>query len=69
MYYSFSILAFLVSDVICYNTVDYNVRGTTANGWEFVHDLFIENFEQERDLGASMAIYHQGKLVVNLWMV
>jgi len=44
----------------------YNIDGTTANGWEFVRDLFEENFVEERDLGASLAIYHQGKLVVDL---
>jgi CubicO group peptidase (beta-lactamase class C family) len=63
----FWISVFLFSGIICCNPVDYNVCGTTANGWGFVRDLFIKNFEQERDLGASMAIYHQGKLVVNLW--
>ena len=58
---------FLISGVICCAVVDYNVCGTAANGWEFVRDLFVENFKKERDLGASMAIYHHGRLVVNLW--
>jgi CubicO group peptidase (beta-lactamase class C family) len=45
----------------------YNIDGTTVNGWEFVRDLFEENFVEQRDLGASVAIYHQGKLVVDLY--
>lgn len=67
MHCSVWILFFLISSVICYNVVNYNVCGTTANGWEFIRKLFIENFKEERDLGASIAIYHQGKLVVDLW--
>jgi len=67
MYCWFWISVFLVSGIICCNPVHYNVCGTIANGWEFFRDLFIKNFEQERDLGVSMAIYHQGKLAVNLW--
>lgn len=35
-------------------------------GWEFVRDLFRENFVQDRDLGASVAAYHQGSLVFEL---
>ena len=43
------------------------IGGTTAEGWEFVRPLFEENFVKERDLGASVAVYHQGRLVVDLW--
>ena len=43
------------------------VGGRTAPGWEFVRPLFEENFLVERDLGASLAMYHQGELVVDLW--
>ena len=45
---------------------NYNIDGTIANGWEFVRPLFKENFVEQRDLGASIAIYHQGKLVVDI---
>ncbi|CAF1486283.1 unnamed protein product, partial [Adineta steineri] len=44
---------------------EINIHGTTANGWDFVRDLFKENFAQERDLGGSVAIYYQGRLVVD----
>ncbi|CAF4492785.1 unnamed protein product [Rotaria sp. Silwood2] len=46
---------------------DYNIDGMVVNEWEFVRDSFKENFVEQRDLGASIAIYHQGKLVVDLW--
>ncbi|CAF3509216.1 unnamed protein product [Rotaria sp. Silwood1] len=46
---------------------DYNIDGIVVNEWEFVRDLFKENFVEQRDLGASIAIYHQGRLVVDLW--
>ena len=52
---------------ICSPTHDkYNIDGTIANGWEFVRPLFKENFVEQRDLGASIAIYHQGELVVDI---
>ncbi|CAF4575914.1 unnamed protein product [Rotaria socialis] len=47
-------------------STDVTLYGSTANGWEFVRDLFRENFVQERDTGSSIAIYHQGRLVVDL---
>lgn len=48
-------------------SAEVDIHGTTSAGWEFVRDLFCENLVQERDLGGSVAIYHQGKLVVDLW--
>ncbi len=64
----FILIKFLcwVSTVICFNDVDYNIRGTTATGWEPVRDLFKQNFAQGLDTGASVAIYHQSLLVVDL---
>ena len=57
---------FLLSTVCSFSHDYYHIDGTTVDGWEFVRDLFEENFVEERDLGASVAIYHQGKLVVDL---
>ncbi|CAF1175531.1 unnamed protein product [Adineta steineri] len=34
------------------------IRGITP-GWEFVYDLFRDNFIEYRDLGASVAVYYQ----------
>jgi CubicO group peptidase (beta-lactamase class C family) len=61
------IWCFLILTIVSSNNAQFNIQGTTANGWEFVRDLFEENFIQERDLGGSIAIYYQGKLVVDLW--
>lgn len=58
---------FLGMCVVSSNQMELSIQGTTAEGWEFVRDFFKQNFEQDKDLGASVAIYHQGKLVVDLW--
>ncbi|CAF1373742.1 unnamed protein product [Rotaria sp. Silwood1] len=47
--------------------VNCNVDGTVQTGWEPIRDLFQKTFQDNRDLGASLAVYHQGELVVNLW--
>ncbi|CAF5082144.1 unnamed protein product, partial [Rotaria sp. Silwood1] len=45
----------------------YNIIGTIENDdWQFVRNLFQQNFIDGLDLGASLAIYHNGKLVVDL---
>ncbi|CAF1444772.1 unnamed protein product [Adineta ricciae] len=61
----FLLLTFPLS-VISYKLIDHNIQGEIAPGWEFVSDLFQDNFIKDRDLGASVAIYHQGKPVVSL---
>ncbi|CAF3682773.1 unnamed protein product [Rotaria sp. Silwood1] len=66
MVYSIWISIVFLSIVFCDDFIDYNVSGTTAHQWEFVRDLFLKNFVEEEDLGATIAIYHQGDLVVNL---
>ena len=55
-----------MSIVLCCHPSDYNICGTTAHGWKFVRDLFRENFVQQHDLGAAIAVYYQGHSVVNL---
>ncbi|CAF1197938.1 unnamed protein product [Rotaria sordida] len=57
---------FILSIVVRSDPVDYNIRGTIKPGWEFVRDLFRENFVQDRDLGASVAAYYQGSLAFKL---
>ncbi|CAF4008027.1 unnamed protein product [Rotaria sordida] len=67
MYYSILIEFFCwISTVICFNDIDYNIHGTTATEWEFVRDLFKQNFAQGFDTSASITIYHNGLLVVDL---
>ena len=40
--------------------------GTVVAGWEPVEAAFHENFAGE-EIGASVAVYHRGQPVVNLW--
>ncbi|WP_327686844.1 serine hydrolase domain-containing protein [Streptomyces sp. NBC_00467] len=44
-----------------------DVRGTVAAGFEPVQDAFLRNFEQRGDRGAAVAVYRDGKKVVDLW--
>ncbi|MEU9011317.1 serine hydrolase domain-containing protein [Streptomyces sp. NPDC048479] len=44
-----------------------DVRGTVAEGFEPVHDAFIRNFEQRGERGAAVAVYRDGRKVVDLW--
>jgi CubicO group peptidase (beta-lactamase class C family) len=46
------------------------IHGTVAPGFEAARDVFAENFAREGDyqeVGASFAVYHRGKCVVDLW--
>jgi CubicO group peptidase (beta-lactamase class C family) len=43
------------------------VAGKVAPGWEPVADAFRANFEQHRELGAACCIYHDNRVVVDLW--
>ncbi|CAF3371560.1 unnamed protein product [Rotaria socialis] len=65
--YYICIWSLLIIKSITKENVDFPIYGSTADGWHFVRELFQENFIEQRDLGASVAIYHQGKLVVDLW--
>ncbi|MFF1833772.1 serine hydrolase domain-containing protein [Streptomyces sp. NPDC058231] len=44
-----------------------DVRGTVAAGFEPVRDAFIRNFEQRGERGAAVAVYRDGRKVVDLW--
>lgn len=44
-----------------------DVRGTVADGFEAVADAFARNFEQRGDRGAAVAVYRDGRKVVDLW--
>ncbi|XP_013378744.1 beta-lactamase domain-containing protein 2 [Lingula anatina] len=43
------------------------ISGYVAPGFEFVEKAFRKNFESGKDIGASFAVYHNGKLAVHLW--
>ena len=42
------------------------MSGTVTPGWEPVADAFRSNFESDRDIGASVAVYHRGLPVIDL---
>ncbi|MFK4105704.1 serine hydrolase domain-containing protein [Streptomyces sp. NPDC019531] len=44
-----------------------NVNGTVAEGFEPVRDVFAWNFEALGDRGAAVAVYRDGRKVVDLW--
>lgn len=46
---------------------DVDVRGTVAPGFEPVRDAFVRNFEQRGERGAAVAVYRDGRKVVDLW--
>lgn len=42
------------------------MTGANEAGWEGVADAFRTNFEDPEELGAGVAVYHRGRLVVDL---
>ncbi|MFG2992327.1 serine hydrolase domain-containing protein [Streptomyces sp. NPDC048257] len=44
-----------------------DVHGTVAEGFEPVRDAFLRNFEVLGDRGAAVAVYRDGRKVVDLW--
>lgn len=42
------------------------ITGYVAEGWEAVRDAFADNLANTEELGASAAVYHQGRCVVDL---
>jgi CubicO group peptidase (beta-lactamase class C family) len=43
------------------------VHGEVAPGWEAVRDTFAEGFRSRGEVGAAVAVRHQGRVVVDLW--
>ncbi|MEU5339927.1 serine hydrolase domain-containing protein [Streptomyces sp. NPDC020766] len=44
-----------------------DVNGTVAEGFEPVREAFVRNFEVLGDRGAAVAVYRDGRRVVDLW--
>ncbi|MEU6862647.1 serine hydrolase domain-containing protein [Streptomyces sp. NPDC046876] len=44
-----------------------NIQGQVAEGFEPVRDAFVRNFEVLGDRGAAVAVYRDGRRVVDLW--
>ncbi|CAF3727294.1 unnamed protein product [Rotaria socialis] len=64
--YFISVLVLIIPTVISNSNSNINLHGLTADGWEYVKDYLTENIIEERDLGASISIYYEGKVVVDL---
>mmetsp|Transcript_4783 Transcript_4783/g.9592 ORF Transcript_4783/g.9592 Transcript_4783/m.9592 type:complete len:465 (-) Transcript_4783:23-1417(-) len=45
---------------------DGKIKGLVKPGWEGVRDEFMESFREGREIGAQVAIYHKGELVVSI---
>ncbi|MFD3872164.1 serine hydrolase domain-containing protein [Streptomyces sp. NPDC058623] len=43
------------------------VQGTVTEGFEAVREAFVRNFEARGDRGAAVAVYRDGRRVVDLW--
>ena len=43
-----------------------NLEGFVADGWGAVRDAFASNLGSREDIGAGVAVFHRGKLVVDL---
>ncbi len=46
---------------------DVDVHGTVAGGFEPVRDAFVRNFTALGERGAAVAVYRDGRKVVDLW--
>jgi len=44
-----------------------NIGGSVAAGWEPVEAAFRQNLDSGEDVGATVAVYHRGVQVVDLW--
>lgn len=44
----------------------YEIDGFVAPGWNSVRDAFTANFIDGFDIGATVAVYHRGKAVIEL---
>ena len=43
-----------------------NLEGFVADGWGAVRDAFASNLDSREDIGAGVAVFHRGELVVDL---
>ena len=46
---------------------DVTINGSCAPGFDKVREAFIRNFTDRDDIGAAVAVWVEGDLVVNLW--
>lgn len=46
-----------------------SVNGSVSSGYEGVKDAFAANFNDDFEVGASLAVMHKGEMVVDIWRV
>ena len=46
---------------------DVAIHGRADERFSKVTDVFVENFRERGEIGASLAVYLEGKLVIDLW--
>ncbi|MEU0717696.1 serine hydrolase domain-containing protein [Streptomyces lavendulocolor] len=46
---------------------EQGIRGTVQPGFEQVRDAFLRNFQRRGERGAAVAVYRDGRKVVDLW--
>ncbi|MEB3983350.1 serine hydrolase [Mycobacterium sp. 663a-19] len=46
---------------------DVDIHGSCVEGFDGVRDAFARNFAQRHEVGAAVAVWVDGELVVNLW--
>lgn len=46
---------------------EYRVEGDVAPGFGGVADAFRRNFEKWGEVGAAVAVFHEGRKIVDLW--
>jgi CubicO group peptidase (beta-lactamase class C family) len=44
-----------------------DIGGAVETGWGAVADAFRANFDEGKELGAAVSVYHRGRKVVDLW--
>ena len=44
-----------------------SVNGSVSSGYEGVKDAFAANFNDDFEVGASLAVMHKGEMVVDIW--
>jgi CubicO group peptidase (beta-lactamase class C family) len=65
--FALTLVRIAMSSPIDVSNAELDIGGQVQPGWESVRDLFRVNFEDQSDLGASLAVYYRGELVVNIW--
>ncbi len=56
-----------MSPAVSETTIDVPITGTYPSRFQRVRDVFARNLSNGQDLGASVAVYHDGEPVLDLW--